>query len=265
MPHVGGIALRQLVERGADRARGRNGVGAGREKDRERSGGRAIEAAERVGGLRAELHSRHVFDPDQRPVGIGAHHDVLELFCGGEAPKRIERQLPLLLRFGRLGADPAQRGLGVLLLHRLDHIARNHREAGQPVGVEPDPHAVVQGGEQLRLADARHAGDRVENVDRHVIVEEERVAGLVRRVELDHLKDRRGALADRQSLLIDFRRQLGLGEIDPVLDVDRVDVRIAADLEADGQRIAAVIAAGRSHVDRFVDAVDLRLDRLRNA
>ena len=58
---------------------------------------------------------------------------------------------------------------------------------------------------------------------------------------------------------------MGLSEIDPVLDVDRVDVRIAADREADGQRVAAVIAAGRSHVDRFVDAVDLGLDRLGDA
>ena len=97
MLDIGRIALRQLVERGADRIRGRDGVGARREKDRKRGRGRAIEAAEGVGRLRAKLHPPHVSDPDQRPVGIGAHHDVLEFFCGGEAPKRIERQLPLLL------------------------------------------------------------------------------------------------------------------------------------------------------------------------
>ena len=191
MPHVGRIALRQPVERGADCARGRDGVGARSEKDRKRGRGRAIEAAEGVGRLRSKLDPRHVSDPHQRSVGIGAHHDVLELFRGGEAPKRIERQLPLLLWSGGLGADPSQRGLGVLLLHGFDHVARDHREAGQPVGVEPDPHAVAEVREQLRLADAGHARDRVEDVDRHVIVEEERIQGLVRRKEFDHLKYRR--------------------------------------------------------------------------
>ena len=179
MAHVRGIALRQPIERGADRVGGRDRVGAGSEKDRERGRGRAVEAAEGVGGLRAKLDPRHVLDPHQRSVGIGARHDVLELFRRSEAPQRIERQLPLLLRSGRLSADPPQRGLGVLLLHGFDHVARDHREAGQPVGVEPDPHAVAEVREQLRLADAGHARDRVENVDRHVIVEEERIQGLV--------------------------------------------------------------------------------------
>ena len=141
--------------------------------------------------MRSKLDLRHVSNPDQRSVGIGAHHDILELFRGGEAPERIEGQLPLLLRSGRLGADPSQRGLGVLLLHGFDHVARDHREPGQPIGVEPDPHAVAQVGEQLRLADARHARDRVKNVDRDIIIEEERVQGLVRRVEFDHLEQRR--------------------------------------------------------------------------
>ena len=57
-------------------------------------------------------------------------------------------------------------------------------------------------------------------------------------------------------------RQLRLGEIDPVLDVDRVDVGIGAEREGDGERVAAVGADGRLHVEHVVDAVDLLLDRL---
>ena len=37
---------------------------------------------------------------------------------------------------------------------------------------------------------------------------------------------------------------------------------IGAELEADGQVVAAVIAAGRLHVDHLVDADDLRFERL---
>ena len=43
----------------------------------------------------------------------------------------------------------------------------------------------------------------------------------------------------------------------------RVDVGIGADRKGDGQRVAAVVAAGRLHVDHLVDADDLRFDRLR--
>src|SRR5208283_3271561 len=46
--------------------------------------------------------------------------------------------------------------------------------------------------------------------------------------------------------------------------VDGVDVGVGAELEADRQRVAAVIAADGFHVDRLVDADDLRLDRLRD-
>jgi len=41
-----------------------------------------------------------------------------------------------------------------------------------------------------------------------------------------------------------IRGQLRHRQLHPVVDVDGVDVRIGADGEADGQRIAAVIAGG---------------------
>src|SRR6185312_8184379 len=47
-----------------------------------------------------------------------------------------------------------------------------------------------------------------------------------------------------------------------VVDVDRIDVRIGAELKRNDERIAAVIAADALHVDHFVDADDLRLDGL---
>ena len=62
-----------------------------------------------------------------------------------------------------------------------------------------------------------------------------------------------------------LRGELRQGGLHPVVDVDRVDVGIAAEHEADGQAVAAVIAARRFHVDHLVDADDLRLDRLRDA
>ena len=46
-----------------------------------------------------------------------------------------------------------------------------------------------------------------------------------------------------------------------VLHVDGGDVLVGADLEADGQRVDAVVGRLRRHVDHVRHAVDLRLDR----
>ena len=79
------------------------------------------------------------------------------------------------------------------------------------------------------------------------------------------MQDRRRLLLDRQPLQLDFGRKLGQRGLHAVVDVDRVDVGIAAEQKADGQGVAAVIAARRLHVDHLVDADDLRLDRLGDA
>ena len=55
-----------------------------------------------------------------------------------------------------------------------------------------------------------------------------------------------------------------LRQIDAVLHLDGVDVGVGADREGDVERVAAVVAAGRLHVDHVVDADDARLDRLRH-
>ena len=53
-----------------------------------------------------------------------------------------------------------------------------------------------------------------------------------------------------------------LGKVDAVLNVDRVDIGVRSNGEADGQCIAAIVAAGRLHVDHVVDANDPGFDRL---
>ena len=73
----------------------------------------------------------------------------------------------------RLRADPADRRLDVLRLERGDDVGRRQLEARQPVDVEHDPHRIVLGAEERRVADARNALERVEHVDRRVVREEQ--------------------------------------------------------------------------------------------
>ena len=63
---------------------------------------------------------------------------------------------------------------------------------------------------------------------------------------------------------LDLLRQLRDRRLDAIVDIDRVDVGIGAELEAHRESVCAVISARALHVDHLVDADDLRLQRLRH-
>jgi hypothetical protein len=81
-------------------------------------------------------------------------------------------------------------------------------------------------------------------------------------IDGDHREQRRGLLLDRDALAACLLRQAGEGDLDAVVDVDGVDIRVGAELERGGERVAAVVAAHTLHVDKLVDADHLRFDRL---
>ena len=180
----------------------------------------------------------------------------------------VSRPLVLMVSWNcwscETGAAPI-RPTGGLHVLRLDGVATSlgvDAVVGELARVEPDPHRVVERAEQRRVADAVDPLQHVDDVDRGIVGQIQRVVGAVRRIECQNLEQGRGDLLDRQALPADLVRQLRLGQVGPVLDVDRVDVGVGAELEGDRQRVAAVRAGGRLHVEHAVDAVDLLLDRL---
>ena len=214
--------------------------------------------------LGAEIDARQILDAHDRSVGIGAHNNVFELFGVGQPAFRRDRQLYLLaLRRGRR-ADPAERGLHVLALHRCDNVRRSQVEGGQAVGVEPQPKRIIQRPEQARLPDAADPRQRVDDVDGRVVVQEQRVVRVLRRIDRHDLQQGRRFFSNDEPLPLHLLRQQGRGELGPVLHVYRVDIRIGAERKGDRQRVAAVGAARRLVIERIIDAVDLLLDRLRD-
>ena len=83
-----------------------------------------------------------------------------------------------------------------------------------------------------------------------------------RRIDRDDAEQSRRLLLNRHALLLHILRQLRKRHLNAVVHVDGVDVGVGAKLERDGQRVAAIVAADALHVDRFIDADDLSLDRL---
>ncbi len=237
-------------------------IGAGREIDPD--GGRipSVQAAEGVRLARTELDTPDIRDQHGGAVRVGPHHDALELSRIAQTPAGLERDLELLVGRHGLRADPPDRGLDVLALDRRNHVRGGQRERGQAIHVEPDPHAVVQRPEQRRLSHTGHARQGIDDIDGRVITQEQPVVGPLRRTQRHDLQHGVGLLLDRQTLPLHLLRELGHRQIGAVLHIDRVDVRIRAEREGDGERIAAVVAAGGLHVEHVVHAVDLRLDRL---
>ena len=122
--------------------------------------------------------------------------------CSGvvSRPLRLDVQLELLLVRDRPRADAADRRHHVLRLDRGDHIGRGQLQVVETLGVEPDPHRVIERAKDMRLSDPRRARQHVEHIDDRVIGDEQRVlfAGLA--VEHDELQDRRRFLLDRPAL-----------------------------------------------------------------
>ena len=94
---------------------------------------------------------------------------------------RISAQLIDAAADRHLWANEYERDVqDVLALQRLGDIVRRQPKRRHPVGTDPDPHAVVERAEQIRVTDTRDPLDAVQHIDRGVVAEEQRVVALVR-------------------------------------------------------------------------------------
>ena len=242
-----------------------DGVRAGQLVDEDEHAGAPVEATLRRVGLRPELHAGHVLHPHQGAVGLGPHDDVLELLDARQAPLRAHRVGELLALRHRLAADLAGRVHGVLRLQRAHDLAHRDVELPEGVGIDPEPDGVLARAEDLHLADAGDARQRVVEVHVGVVAEEQRVVGALRRVQHEHSERARHRLDDRDALVDDVLRQLRLGLRVSQVGQHLVVARVGGDVEVHAQlHLAAGGLAGRVHVEHVVDAAHLLLDRRRD-
>ena len=262
---VGDILGQQRIEflqRLADALGRGERVGAGQQVDLDAGGRLAVVATDRVARLGPQLDPRHVLQPDDRALGVGADDDVLVFLYRRQAAlgRDVEFEFDRAHQWG--GADPADGGLDVLRLDRLHDVVGRHLQACQAVEREPGAHRVVERAEQHGIAHPRHAPQVVEHLDGGVVREELAVPAAFGRMDRHQLQQGRGLLLHRDAVALHFLRQAGGSLVDAVVHIDRIEIGIRSDGEAHRQRVAAVATRHRLHIDHALDAVDLGFDDL---
>ncbi len=253
-------ALLELRHHRLDAGRDVQGVGPRSLEHRDERGGPAVEAPRLVVGQGAQLDARHVPEAHHRALGVDAEHDRAELLGGLKPPLGAHRVGELLPRRRRLGPHAPSRVHRALLLHRPNEVGHGEAQAGQLVGLDPDAHRVLGEAEVDHLAHARHAVERVVDVDEGVVAEEEGVVAPLRGVDREHLEGQAHGAAIREAELRHVRGEVGLRLGDAVLGVDLVDVDVALHVEGHGEGHRAVVGVRGLDVERLVDAVHLLLD-----
>ena len=221
--------------------------------------------AEKSGGgilQRAQFDARDIAQAHDRALrGIGAHDDVAKFLGIAEAAGGVDLHFERRAGRGRRLADLARRDLDVLFGDGVLHVDRGDAEIGELVRIEPDAHRIAPLAEDLHVADAGQALQRVDDLQIGVVAERDWIDGLIRRGQVDDENEVRVLLLDRHAALVDDRRQLRGRLRDAVLNVDGRDIRRIADVERDGDRRRAVVGARRGQIGHALDAVDLLLER----
>ena len=230
----------------------------------------AVERARLVVVLSAQLHPGHVAQADdscRRIVRInraGLDHDRSKLLRSREPAQRIDRQLERLDPGGGHLADLAGGRIDVLAADGAGHIHGGHAARRQLLRVEPGADAVVALAHVVDVRDAVDPQQLVLDVDRGEVAQVDVVIPIIGREEIDDHQDIGGLLADRDPLVLDLGRQLRHGERHAVLHHHQGRIDVGADIEGHGQRVRAVVAHLRGHVEHALDAVDLLLDHRRH-
>ena len=130
--------------------------------------------------------------------------------------------------------------------------------------VEPRPHAVLKLADDRDIRHSLDAQQRIIEMDQGEVAEINAVVSPIRRIQADHHQDVRRLFADGDPLILNRCRQERHRELHAVLHHHQGRVQVHPDIEGDEQRIRAVVAGKRGHIQHAWHAVDQLLDRRRH-
>ncbi len=149
----------------------------------ERIRARALEYRDRDRRIEVEIGVRRIVEAGELGAAdiLEPHHrvrrllddDIGELLGIGEPAERLHRDLERARLLDRRLVEDARGDLDVLRLQRLGDVVRRHAERLQAGGIEPDPHRIVAAAEHDDRADAIDARQRVLDLQRGVVGDEQ--------------------------------------------------------------------------------------------
>ena len=158
--------------------------------------------------IRTNLDPGDISDADLTAIGIGSYDDLFELRRIGKAT----------LRFNG------------------DDLASRQAIGSRPVRIQPHPHRKVARAEHLDVADPFNPGQPVLDTGLGIVGDIFAVERVVRADQIDHQKKVGRGFAGHDAEPLDFFRQAGRGDRDPVLDKHLGSVEIGARLEGSYKR-----------------------------
>src|SRR5450631_273510 len=211
--------------------------------------------------LGAEFGATDVPQTDESAIGITLQDDVIELSGFRKTADGADADLELLAGESGLGTDLSGGYFDVLFLESADHIVGGESATGHAHGIEPQAHGVFAFAEDEDVGHTGNTLQAVADVDIEVVAHEERRVASVRREHAGAEDEVLRGLGDGDSDLFDRIRETSLSGVDAVLNVDRGEVGIAAEVEGGDDLAGAIIAAGGGNVLHALGAVDLLLQR----
>ncbi len=225
-------------------------IGARLQEHGDADRGLAVERRERVVAQCTELDPGDVLEAQRAAGAARAQDDVAELLRLDHPPACRDRVHQRLIIRRRLLADLAGGVLVVLDPDRVGDVGGGDAERRHLVGPQPDAHRVVAGAEDGGVGDAGNALEVVEDVDRGVVRQEQRVVARIVRAQRDDEQDVRRALLRDDAVAADVVGKARQRKGDAVVDVDHRLVDVGADLEGGGDRQRAVGRRAGAEVER---------------
>jgi hypothetical protein len=228
-------------------------------------GGRLVveQAAQRI-DAGAHLDAGDVAQPRHLPFRRGTDDDVAELLFRRQPALGVNQQLEGAVARCRRRTKHAGGNLDVLLANHAHDVGRRQPPRRQPIGIQPDAHAVLAAAEHLHVTDAINAAQLVAHLQECVVGQIQHVVAFVGRYQVDDHQEVRVRLLGGDADALHFDRQPRLRLGDTILHLDLRDVRIGAERKREGQRQRAIGRRLREHVQHALDAVELLLQRRRH-
>ena len=209
------------------------------------------------------LNARNIFQADECTVLARSDDDIAELLRRRESSLHLASELLLLSVHRRHTADRTCRCLHILLVDRRRDVCNGQPELCEAIRIHPDAHRIVR-TEYLHLAHAVDTLDRVEEVERRIVLHECTIIRTVLRVHRNKVCHLSRGLARCNARRLNGGRKARICTCRIVLYLDSVHVAVCTDFEGDGEAVPSRIIGGGAHIVHPLGAVDLLLDDLRH-